>query len=66
MGDHKLGWDLPARDGSLLLPALQVILCPSSFVESVTRRRWRLAKSSAGAPIRRGYRRCSSRNNTHR
>lgn len=35
MGDHKLGWDLLVRDGLLLLPALQVIVWPSSFLPGV-------------------------------
>lgn len=32
MGGHKLGWDLLVRDGVLLLPAVQVMVWPSSFV----------------------------------
>jgi hypothetical protein len=32
MGNHKLGWDLLARDAVLLLFALQILIWPSSFV----------------------------------
>ncbi|MCJ7823133.1 MAG: DoxX family membrane protein [Armatimonadetes bacterium] len=32
MGGHELGWDLLVRDAVLLLPAVQVMVWPSSFV----------------------------------
>jgi len=32
MGGHELGWDLLVRDGVLLLPAVQVMVWPSSFI----------------------------------
>ena len=37
MGDHKLGWDLLIRDALLLLPALQVVVYPSSFLSFLRR-----------------------------
>jgi putative oxidoreductase len=32
MGGHELGWDLLVRDGVLMLPAVQVMVWPSSFI----------------------------------
>ncbi len=32
MGNHKLGWDLLARDAVLILFSLQILIWPSSFL----------------------------------